>query len=263
VIWVDLIEAVIWPVAVVVILWILASAKGRDLMEGIFRRVRHVSAFGLEVDLTEEGAVRAHDSAEEIFDTYRTKIRREFERVVNNHLVNELRRTVVEDFVWELLSEEVKRDVRCTIHVRDILFEETMYQLLDYYPRGGGGGRSFSMRRGIVGRAWRSGEHQSDGNVSTDSAILVRDWGMTSEEAVAAGQGRKSFACFILRDERNIPLGTFYLDSHEQHAFEGGKAAGSLQEAVLSGAQESGLISALTLLGDEMRRRGPTIRVYG
>ena len=41
-------------------------------------------------------------------------------------------------------------DWRCTIYVRDPLFEDTLVQLVDYKPRGSGAGRRKSIRFGIV-----------------------------------------------------------------------------------------------------------------
>ena len=44
---------------------------------------------------------------------------------------------------------------RATVHIPDVLFSDTLYQLLDYWPKGKGGGRRFSARFGILGLAWR------------------------------------------------------------------------------------------------------------
>jgi hypothetical protein len=47
--------------------------------------------------------------------------------------------------LWEALSEEVRKDFRSTIRVEDALLGDQLYQLLDYFPRGGERGRAYSM----------------------------------------------------------------------------------------------------------------------
>jgi hypothetical protein len=84
---------------------------------------------------------------------------------------------------------------RCTIHVSDILFADDLYQLLNHYPRSGGSGvgRRFSVRYGIIGRAWRLNQHQGEGDARAESKEdLVRYWGMTQEEAEAISRHRPS-----------------------------------------------------------------------
>jgi hypothetical protein len=57
---------------------------------------------------------------------------------------------------------DMARPIRGTIHVPDIIFKEYLYQLTKYYVLTENGsrvegspGRRFSMRFGIIGRAWR------------------------------------------------------------------------------------------------------------
>src|SRR4029077_20924802 len=129
----------------------------------------------------------------------------------------------LEDVIDEMRKVIDKRkpikDLRCTLHVPDILFADTLYQLVDYYPRWGGRGRPFSSRFGIIGLCWRSREDQIQGAVPIDPQELVRKWGMTHEEAVASGGGRQSFLALLLSDVSDTHVAILYMDATEKDAF--------------------------------------------
>jgi hypothetical protein len=241
---------------------LFASKTGARLLNRLPGRLTGFKAFGVELQLSAEAATRIRGDVEEAFSDYRIKARREFDRLNHINLVNELRRTLVEQHVLPRLTREVEKTYRCTIHVQDILFEEAMYQLLDYYPIGGGGGRSFSMRFGLLGRAWRLGKSQAQGRVNPQPAALIQEWGMTSQEAAAAGRGRKSFTCALLKDH-GVQVGILYLDAMEEDAF------GSTHEerdeflnSIAEGAEKVGLTAAVAEVCKGMRHRGPAIRIF-
>jgi hypothetical protein len=98
---------------------------------------------------------------------------------------------------------------------------------------------------------------------------------MTSDEATAAGQGRQSFLCVVLRDDATSPVGVFYLDSTNCKAFgavrndrnpdvseEDSDKADAIISAIENCAKELKLTEALGTLGREMRSRGPEIRIF-
>jgi hypothetical protein len=154
-------------------------------------------------------------------------------------------------------------EFRSTIFVQDVLFEDVIYQLLDYYPKGRGRGRTFSRRFGILGRTWRTGQHETEGRIPAEVDDLVRYWGMTSDEAARAGQGRHSFSCVVLKETQDSPVGVLYLDAREPDAFGSSPAEHEqLYASILQGAKRYGLIASLVEVHKEMRRRGPAIRVF-
>lgn len=116
---------------------------------------------------------------------------------------------------------------RCTVHIADPVHEGHLYQLLDYYPEGGGAFRSYSDRYGIIGKVWRSEQSQIVGNLLPNLpaetpreqmiAIITRDWGMTKREADRALK-KPSYVCLLLEHE-NDKLGVLYMDSGKQEAF--------------------------------------------
>jgi hypothetical protein len=259
---IDLVQAIIWPVAVVVVVVVLAvTERGRTLVERVSGRVRRVSALGVELELTAEAATRIKADLEETFRAYRSAIVSEFNRQASILHIPELRRRVVEEAVVPNLADRpgaMRPSYRCTIHVRDILLNEAMYQLLDYYPAAGSGGagRTFSMRFGIVGQAWRTGESKLKEDIQPGDSYVVTDWGMLPEEAAAAGYGKRSFAGVVLQ-HNGVTVGVLYLDSPEEDAFDG-----AITVAVERAAEVTGLTSALAELERTMRARGPSLTVF-
>jgi hypothetical protein len=107
-----------------------------------------------------------------------------------------------------------------------------LYQLLDYYPSGIGHSRTFSMRYGIIGKVWRTGEALLENNLlipagstpptttpDTHSAInmIMRDWGMYRREAEQAIK-RKSYFCFMLIHDQT-KVGVMYMDCAKEDSF--------------------------------------------
>jgi hypothetical protein len=258
----QLVGTLAWPLVVLILLIGVATTKtGQRLVTGLAGRIKGVSALGFSLELTTEAATENKDSIETAFENYRSKIRREFDRQVSTHSLDEQLRKLAKDYVWPALSEEVKKDCRCTIHVPDILFDQTLYQLLDYYPTGGGRGRVFSARYGIVGASYRSETDQYRADVPTAQDKLIVEWGMTSQEAAAAGQGRQSFACFVLRQSEHKPtLGILYLDTKVKNAF-GTSDVANIAPRVHEGLTTTGIDTTLATIELEMRSRGPAVKV--
>ena len=249
-----------WPAIVLLLLiYLLLSNHATRRVGELLKPFRSIKLFGAEFVLSEEGAREVATNVEASFAAYRQKVKREFDRQAQVYnLRKKLEGVLKSDNVKSVLDNAP--GYRCTLHVPDILFDETMYQLLDYYPAGGGRGRTWSARRGIIGRAWRLDESETQGSVPTDSRDLVLGWGMTTDEAAAAGQGRKSFSCVVLRDADQTAVGIFYLDAKKEDAF--GVDHQELHSAITKACQEKGLTSALANLYQELSRRGPIIDVH-
>lgn len=245
------------------LLYLAKSRSAADRVAVVLSPFRSVKFFGAEFVLGEEEARRVAKNAEDFFREYGRGGRREYDRLARMHQIREKLEFVVGSAVAD--ASKIPSDLRATIHVPDFLFADTLFQLLDYYPTGGGGGRSWSIRFGIIGKAWRLRKTDISGQVSTDPQILIQDWGMTREEAAAAGRGRKSFAAILLQDpEDRDSVGVFYMDSMSERAF-GATADDETRfgNIVNDSCKQCGLISALVKLNEEVRSRTPQIEIYG
>jgi hypothetical protein len=251
--WVKLLAAVAWPAVVVfAILYLRDSAFVQQLAQ----RSTKISGFGIELDLSPETARRVRSGTAEVFGNYRATVMGAFDQKVRAHDIANLHRILIEKHVIPQLPEwRMDADYRATLHVEDALFAETLYQLIDYYPRGGGRGRTFSMRFGIIGRAWRTGESRQADLVDLDQQVLVDTWAMTSSEAMDAGHGRKSFAAIILKAPTGIPVGVIYLDSKDFSIPKTPEFRNSIEAA----AGSLTLTEALTALRKEMLEVAPAI----
>lgn len=263
--WMEFVRAIAWPaVALVALVFLAFSDPLQAWLVAVTRRLRKVSAFGVDVELSGEAASQVRQLTEDAFGAYRKRIQNEFDRLVHKYQVDDGMVRLVDQHVRPKLRELGDAEAfRCTVHVEDVLFTETLYQLLDYYPASRGSrGRTKSIRFGIVGKAWRSRTDQVE-RVSTDPQILIRDWGMTKEQALSAGQGQRSFAAILLHDEHGARVGVVYFDSAEENAF--GLRTNEVAEfasTVQLGAGQLGITKALAELSEDLRGRSPFIPIY-
>lgn len=265
--WAEFLSSLFWPLVILIIflfLWI----NPRRLRE-LLRPFRSLKMFGAEFVLSEKLSEEIGKDAEEAFILYRKQAKREYDRLVDRYDLRQKLESVIQSDVTRVLgSVHNIPGFRCTIHVPDILFKDTIYQLLDYYPTGGRRGRAWSARFGMIGKAWRLRESEIRGSVPTDARKLMLEWGMTSEEAAASGQGRKSFACVVLRDGEvmageGTAVGIFYMDSTEENAFGSDTATQKrLQRVILDGCRKRGLTNDLAKLRQELQSRSPMIKIY-
>jgi len=155
-------------------------------------------------------------------------------------------------------------EYRCTIHVPDLLFAETFYQLLDYIPRQSGPetkGRTWSFRFGFIGKLWRS-DKQTDiwEDVPTSVQDLIDNWGMTKEEAENAGKGRKSFLGVML-EHNSVPVGLFYMDALETNAF-GLDTDEALRKLIAAKCQTRQITEDLAYIAEQLRGSAALIQIY-
>jgi hypothetical protein len=189
--------------------------------------VRSVTAFGVEVSLSQEAAEQNEQSFEETLDRYRVLIDQRIEHLLNQQRAKPLWERLVREGIIPTFSAGLPEDFRCTLYVPDpLLGERVLYQLVDYYPKGGGRGRRLSWRFGAVGRAWRLEQDDVWPGVETEATQLVEIWGMSFAEADTAGRGRAAIGCVLLR--RPAPaaqpgkgpiVGLLYMDSSTPAAF--------------------------------------------
>jgi hypothetical protein len=159
-------------------------------------------------------------------------------------------------------------DFRCTIHVQDMLFQDSLYQLIDYLPRKwsegdkGGRGRAWSARRGLLGRYWRLEESGVQHAVPTSESDLIKEWGLTKAEAESAS-GRQTLFCALIRATNESPLAMFYLDAAPKSAFGDDAKIKLLQDVVDNAVKTMGLDVALEKVWHDIRSSAPLIEIYG
>jgi len=252
-----------WPVALaLLVLYFVVSKAAPYKLARVLKPFRSLKLFGTEFVLSEEVGA----DAEQAIEIYRKQVKRQFDTLVEIYDIRAKLEAVVDQVLAVARKRKEIKDPRCTLHVPDILFADTLYQLTDYYPSGGGRGRTFSSRFGIIGLCWRSREHEIRGAVPTDPQKLVREWGMTHEQAVASGTGRQSFLVILLLDESETPVAIFYMDSKDQNEFGADSGdeefRGKLRQAVISESKGKGLIASITKMRDGLKERRPAIRIH-
>lgn len=207
------------------------------------RTLRRLKAAGIELTLDPK-------AAQEIAAKSTFVVTADYERKADQE--------VAQRGVWkkfnEILDKEVKPyatfGFRATLHIEDTLQPETLYQLVEYQyvsePQGPAKtrGRRHSIRFGIIGRAWRLGRSDYDGAVTTNVDDLIKTWGMTHDEAVRAGRGRRSFAVILLRDASGGYSGLIFIDATPERLF-GTHTVETLEKRVNTAAMANGLSDAV------------------
>lgn len=284
--------AVIWPLLVVLILlYLLRSRSAPEAMKKFLKPFKSVKLFEAELVLSDE----AKTMAEGTFEHYRKQAVERYDLFVDRKRLREKFRDVADEIV-KIVQQRTDRKLekyRCTLHVPDIVFADTLYQLLDYEPAGVGRGRIFSIRFGLIGRVWRSRTSGiqkfslisggTDGKLVVDQSELVRVWGMTKYEAKTAAEGIPSFLCVMLADAQNTPVGLFYMDSKDPAAFnvtvavdpnltgqakdrkieeETTKNTELMLKDIADKCGERTITEILVKMGEELGGRAPLIRIY-
>jgi len=247
----------------VLVLGALLYLGRSGLLAGLIGRIRKVSGAGLDFEFSEQGAATTRHTAEETFAAIRGQLRREFDRLAGVYSVAEAHQAVVRQHVVPRLTAPAPGQAprfRCTIHVADPLFQDHLYQLLDYYPDGGGRGRSFSIRVGLIGIVWRSKASRTAQKL-VDEDELIREWGMTAAEAARSqASGRESFLGVLLTEPHGLRVGVVYLDSPDPDTFGASEPdRNQLIDAIAAGCRETQLTATLALAVQEMRRNSPEI----
>jgi hypothetical protein len=192
------VDVLAWPVFVLLALWFATTNRGQRLFSPLLRRLRKVSGAGFALELSEETARTTKVEVEGGLKAYGGVLDDELRRLAHAYGV----RAALQDVVRRRIATLPKvPEIRATVHVRDPLLSDALYQILDYYPRGTGGGRRFSTRFGILGRTWRLGRSQNE-KAPLDEDQLITEWGMTREQASKSGKNRSSFMCIVLRSSR-------------------------------------------------------------
>lgn len=123
------------------------------------------------------------------------------------------------DLLIKLVPFEDALDVRCTYMVH--IWRKRFLQTCDYIPDGGGGGRRFSERKGITGKAFDEKRPLAD-NFESDEDFrkqMVLRYNYATEELKLRKADRKSYFCYPILDENHRVLGVMYFDSSHPNTF--------------------------------------------
>jgi hypothetical protein len=220
---VEIVSALAWPFTILALAWVL-SREIRASLKLAPRLVRKIKAGGVEMEINAEVADQIRQYLGSSIKELREKADDEY---VRSATVQQL-----DQHIYRVFSHALPRvlqanglplaiNQRATIHVQDIVFKQYLYQITEYFPRQGSKkqGRRFSQRFGSMGRAWRMGQSLGEGNAfgpGTPEEELVKEWGMTREEAQSASRtSRPADLCVLLKspEDGNIPIGMLYIDS--------------------------------------------------
>jgi hypothetical protein len=232
---VSLVGKIAWPLA---LLFALAMIGWNSRLRRIFgtgtRLVRKVSAGGIEMEISAEAVDEIRDKLRASFRELVGSARDEFERMADLQDLDRHLEAVVEGALLPKVTGTRPGGLRATVHVRDIVFRDYLYQLVAYYPLGGGAHRRFSQRYGIIGRSWRSGKSHGTGDAfgaRASSETLIEEWGMTRDETHGVLNSRPSCLSVLLRVD-SVPVGILYIDSTARDAFGDTKAAQELVDSL-------------------------------
>lgn len=254
--WVRAFEPLFWPAIAGFAIWYAIKSR---LIETVISRLRSVSGFGIGFEFSETGAAITRDQLATELSAIRTRLKREYDRLARKNSVPQLVQKLVDEAVRPHLVNGP--EFRCTVHVPDALYGDYLYQLVDYYPHGGGRGRSFSSRVGLIGRVWRGGTSMAHAGEVTEP-LLISEWGMTAGEAAKSrASGKRSFLCVLLSQPESVnQVGVLYFDSPIEAAFGAtGEARDALLGSIQNEARTHALINCLATIKDEMSPKSPEI----
>ncbi len=181
------------------------------------RNIRRISGGGFEIELTAKKSREVKRDLQKTIDAFRKQSTKEFDRQAHaHHIVEHLTRIDKEVIHGALLRPE--QGFRATVYVHDVLFTGLLYRLVDYYPRGGGRGKLYSIRFGIIGKTLRLEESDQE-TVPPDPRRLITEWGMTWSETKQSGSSAKTFVSIVLKNTSKIPVGVLFIESEAQDAF--------------------------------------------
>jgi hypothetical protein len=219
-----------WPFVVLVCVFIfVSSSSAMSAVFGLMRSFQRISILGAEIVVSDESKKQIKAAAEDLnklIKGYREDVDQRIKFQVRQFDLEQRLGRIITELKPHLRDRKLPANFRCTMHLIDSVVAGNLYQLLDYYPSGGGAGRRFSERYGIIGKVWRSGDPMCLGDIGNSVAgeddeaeikEIIKDWGMTHAEAAKAME-KKSVACAAISFEGRR-LGVIYMDSSTPEAF--------------------------------------------
>jgi hypothetical protein len=231
---------------------------------------KSVKIFGTEIAFNREATTELTQGLSDVIKIFRHGTNKKLVELKEAQLIDEAMEKFEKKFRGDVAALRQiplnALDFRVTIHLRDILFEHTFVQLTDYYPVGGGSGRRFSARYGIIGLTWRTGENAGRGSASVNETELIRDWAMFRDEArkrIRTSKQRPSLLSCIMKDPSGEPIGVLYIDSQNQNEFgSDGEAKTLASSAIPEWPEFRVLQQKVSFISDEIRTTTARVRIY-
>ena len=225
------------------------------------RLVKKVAAGGVEIEINSETIELVQRQLHGTFEELISGAADEYERIAEIQDVP----TLLKNAIIANLPRGID-GLRGTIHVNDVIFPDYLYQLVDYYPAGGGAHRRFSQRYGIIGRSWRSKTSHGTGDAFAGAGgsvqALVENWGMTEEEAHGQVNGRPACLSVVVKHQ-SIPVGILFVNSRKKDAFGDEVAALALAKTIEVSPSVLQLAEALAKTLAPLRTAAPSLKING
>jgi hypothetical protein len=180
------IVALTWPLVIgLLALYLLRSQSSISFFRQLASVVSNVKIPGA-LEIHHSTAVKS--SQEDVLRAYRQQVIASYDAVAAQFKIAETMSRVVDGPITKFYGGTLPKKFRCTVHVQDMLFQDSFYQLIDYLPRSASGvrgthGRAWSVLRGIVGQSWRLEESRFESSVPKTPRDLILSWGMIKQEA--------------------------------------------------------------------------------
>jgi hypothetical protein len=224
-----------WPAVILVVLGILVFNRG--IRRKFFQFMRAIRLKGLKLGVAEFDLEDAREDVKTLFASDVTTVLRSYSATLNDvadGLVDRFNLIQTIGAYYDAIKPYIKdfppSDFRLTIYIQDPLYRDYLYQLVGYYPGGGGKGRRFSVRYGIIGRCYRThvsfrigrllpkGDQAEVGAHQDSLDAIASTWGLSIEEAIHVKK-RPSYVAIPL-ERNNQTMGVLFMDSDSRDAFE-------------------------------------------
>lgn len=262
----EALDILAWPLVVTILMCLVfCSEGGRKLLGTITGSIRKVSAMGFALELSDEGGQRLKINLEEEFGNFREQVNAEFNRQIDAIDAERIFHMVAEQVITPAMREFHEKSgnssdagFRCTVYVQDIVFNDVLYRLFDYYPKGEGQGRTYSVRYGIIGKVWRSRSSECKANVTGERQRLIEEWGMTEKEAV--GQDARAYFAIVLRTGPAAPpTAILFIDTEAANAEDADQRAQRICLELADDEHVKELTNAIDQVMRRLRGQGPRL----
>lgn len=219
-----------------------------------------------ELTDTQKIVERANSAIAEAYESakaYSTELRDKYDIAV---LVSEVATQIA-----TVIGARCPDEYRVTLYIPDFLFTDRLFQFTEYYSKDGRritegrAGRVFSVRYGVIGRVWRSGVNEIEGDLITRldwlqlgpnptpqdvERFIARRWGLLLEEAVKVRPYNSYGAFRLARADKS--LGVLYFDAKKPNAFAEPDELQALEKKIRSLLTDSELTQKLLDLNREV-----------
>jgi len=235
--WVTVVDSIAWPLTLLIVfLFVTLNKTIRYTVKQYFGKLTKVKGGPVELEFDTELARSVSADFKASYRPFKDLADSEYKRLSKHFEIRNRLHDVSEACKQYFESYETQIPIpgfRLAVHVKDILFEDHLYQLTDYYPKGSGRGNRYSVRFGIIGQSWRCHSDKLMDDVIDEikpahvgpvegKETLIRYWGMMRHEADALKMPQSTMACLIIRGETG-KVGLLYISFDEPHVFQSRK----------------------------------------